>query len=391
MNCKNCGEEIPEGKIYCIKCGKEVRLVPDYNILEDDILSTIIKNGTMMDETKVSSSNNQTVSGKNQAENFQGKGQRSKKQPLKQIQRKQLYWGIAGVAFGVFTILGIYQLQEYRHRNSFSYQYQQGEAYEAERAYSSALTYYENAHELEPEDVDTMLKIAKLHMQMDEEESAEEILLEALELSENNEEIYTGLIELYSENQEYDKILDLCNSLTDPSLIDLFTDYVVSQPIFSRISGSYSEPLSIRITSSSDTTIYYTTDGSDPITHGKIYYQPITVKEGTTEIKAVVKNSKGIYSEVSTAKYSVEIIEAVNPAVFPESGNYEDGSQQIKVTVPRGCKVYYTMDGTTPTKNSALYTQPLEMPVGDSFFQAVAITEQGKTSQIVQFHYHRNQ
>ena len=45
MKCKRCGAEIPQGYVYCSVCGKEVQLVPDYNFLEDDMLSDIIQKG----------------------------------------------------------------------------------------------------------------------------------------------------------------------------------------------------------------------------------------------------------------------------------------------------------------------------------------------------------
>ena len=42
MKCKNCGYEIPAGELYCKRCGEEVRIVPDYNPL-DDMLTQQIK------------------------------------------------------------------------------------------------------------------------------------------------------------------------------------------------------------------------------------------------------------------------------------------------------------------------------------------------------------
>ena len=35
MRCRYCGQRIPEGELYCRHCGKEVRIVPDYNPLDD--------------------------------------------------------------------------------------------------------------------------------------------------------------------------------------------------------------------------------------------------------------------------------------------------------------------------------------------------------------------
>ena len=34
MRCRYCGQRIPEGELYCRHCGKEVRIVPDYNPLQ---------------------------------------------------------------------------------------------------------------------------------------------------------------------------------------------------------------------------------------------------------------------------------------------------------------------------------------------------------------------
>ena len=39
MKCRYCGHEIPDGVLYCENCGKEVRIVPDYNPLDDILFS----------------------------------------------------------------------------------------------------------------------------------------------------------------------------------------------------------------------------------------------------------------------------------------------------------------------------------------------------------------
>ncbi len=44
MKCRYCGCEIPDGYVYCERCGREVQMVPDYNPL-DDILTSHV-NGT---------------------------------------------------------------------------------------------------------------------------------------------------------------------------------------------------------------------------------------------------------------------------------------------------------------------------------------------------------
>ena len=44
MRCTNCGYEIPDGELYCKRCGREIRIVPDYNPL-DDVLAAQVKGG----------------------------------------------------------------------------------------------------------------------------------------------------------------------------------------------------------------------------------------------------------------------------------------------------------------------------------------------------------
>lgn len=50
MRCTHCGTEIPEGRIYCPKCGAEVQIVPDYNPL-DDVLTQEVR-GSVRDATR---------------------------------------------------------------------------------------------------------------------------------------------------------------------------------------------------------------------------------------------------------------------------------------------------------------------------------------------------
>lgn len=35
MRCRRCGAEMPEGALRCEECGAEIRIVPDYNPLDD--------------------------------------------------------------------------------------------------------------------------------------------------------------------------------------------------------------------------------------------------------------------------------------------------------------------------------------------------------------------
>ena len=56
MNCSNCGREIQIGEAFCRFCGKEIRIVPDYNVLEDDLnalMETTVKNKPQKPDAKI--------------------------------------------------------------------------------------------------------------------------------------------------------------------------------------------------------------------------------------------------------------------------------------------------------------------------------------------------
>ena len=41
MKCINCGAELRDGCIYCVACGHEARIVPDYNFLDDELAANL--------------------------------------------------------------------------------------------------------------------------------------------------------------------------------------------------------------------------------------------------------------------------------------------------------------------------------------------------------------
>ena len=42
MKCAKCGAEIRPGCVYCSNCGQEAQIVTEINILEDDLLRSML-------------------------------------------------------------------------------------------------------------------------------------------------------------------------------------------------------------------------------------------------------------------------------------------------------------------------------------------------------------
>ena len=43
MRCPKCETEIENGLIYCPNCGESIQLVPNYDILEEELLTSIVE------------------------------------------------------------------------------------------------------------------------------------------------------------------------------------------------------------------------------------------------------------------------------------------------------------------------------------------------------------
>lgn len=131
-------------------------------------------------------------------------------------------------------------------------------------------------------------------------------------------------------------------------------------------------------------TIRYTVDGTIPNATSKIF-NPLTDTlkiTTTTTIKASTFIDGMYVSEVSTATLSIAPPALPNPVFVPSAGIYSDPLKMaINVAVP-GSTIYYTLDGSTPTTASLLYTDSIHID-STMRIRAFAVKEGRSPSQVM--------
>lgn len=379
MKCVNCGAELKVGCIYCSVCGHEAQIVPDYNLLEDDLVKTLLEEDNRKKAQELKQTQNPEK--KKVADS---KDTHSHK-PKKQNMMLPIMIGILVIC--LIIVLVIFSIVQKQNNNSFDYQYHKGVVAVSDKDYTAAVGYFKRALVLDKNNTDVMMQLASLYEKREDASSEEANLLQVLTLDAKNKDAYKMLIHLYDSQKKYDKITGLYEKVKDDSsLKSLFSDYLVVSPSFSEDAGTYPDEMDLTLTAQNDNDIYYTLDGSDPIKKGQKYKDPIHLKVGDTTVTAVSKDKRDIYSDVVTAEYKIQYQAPQAPNVTPTSGSYSQ-AQAITIDVPAGCTVYYTWDGSSPSTESSTYSGPLEMPVGNNVLSILVVDSHALSSPVVRYNY----
>ncbi|MEY8515955.1 chitobiase/beta-hexosaminidase C-terminal domain-containing protein [Lachnospiraceae bacterium 29-84] len=395
MKCANCGAELRVGCVYCSKCGKEAQIVSDYNLLEDDFLRN------MLQEPKPTDVSHKQEEGKEPKPSGTSKGKpkpsgtskgkpkpdgRQKTDGKKKKSKKNVSWAIFAILFLVALVAAIAILIYYGRYHSYGYQMDRASACYSRRDYEKARKYLFRALELEEDDVEARMLLSEVYIQQEEMERAIGVLQEAIGLDREYEEAYQSLIRIYEMQKDYAAIHELYCGVEDPGIQLLFEEYTVDPPVFEPEEGTYHEVISVEISAQIGCTTYYTLDGSDP-KQGQEYAGPIPLDPGKeTTIRAISCNEYGIYGEETEGKFQIELLKPEPPRVMPQGGSFYN-SQAISVYVPMGCQVYYTWDGSVPTRASERYTEPIAMPEGNNILSLILVDEYGMSSDVLRCNY----
>jgi Chitobiase/beta-hexosaminidase C-terminal domain/Glycosyl hydrolase family 79 C-terminal beta domain len=155
-------------------------------------------------------------------------------------------------------------------------------------------------------------------------------------------------------------------------------------------SGTYTSGRTVTIgDATAGTTIYYTADGTIPTTASARYTGAFsTPSTPATVIVSAFAVSNGISGYTTSATYKIAPLPVVPyPVITPSSGTYSK-SQTVTISDSlSSAKIFYTLDGSTPTASSPLYTGPFSFgstQTGTTVVQAVAYANGYQTSTVSQ-------
>ncbi len=151
----------------------------------------------------------------------------------------------------------------------------------------------------------------------------------------------------------------------------LNAEQTTGAPVISPNGGTFTASQPVTLTSStSGAQIYYTLDGSTPTTSSMLYSGPITISNDST-LSAIATAAGQLQSAVTTAVFNFST-QTPTPAFSPAGGTY-NAAQRVSISDTDGnAKIYYTLDGSTPSASSTLYSGPINVAISETV-NAIAI------------------
>jgi len=141
----------------------------------------------------------------------------------------------------------------------------------------------------------------------------------------------------------------------------------VGTPVFTPGAGTYTTAQTVVISAVNAEDIRYTTDGTTPSGSSPLYNGAITIST-TTPLQARGYAPGYQDSDVAAGIYTIGTSTVIDPVPFPASGTNFEYELFVSVTCATpGALIYFTMDGSTPTQASTLYSAPVPITLSKTF------------------------
>lgn len=412
MQCSRCGVMNRKYDDECFACGEALRMVPDYNPIEDDILLQVQSalsdptpkyeqekrgsrdaSGTMgnkISDRRIKGGNDGGISGETgrlrhttdlSPEELELKRRRQyiRKKEIARRQRQMLL----AFAIAVGLLLGVIGYVLYS--NSYAGIVGKANSLSQTGEYTTAISNYNRAITKSSSKIEAYEGLASLYVMMEDLPQAQIVLQQGVDTNPEKVDMFHLMIDFYLLTNQAFEIMPFIKTCKNEDVLDKLSNYYVEEPEFSLEAKTYEDVQELTLTTIEDG-IFYTIDGSEVSANGIPYSGPIQISEGTTIVQAFSYSEMGIPSVVITKEYVVELPIEGAPIVTPSTGQYDEATN-ITVQVPSGYTAHYTMDGSVPDANSSVYTGAIVMPKGNTIFSVVLINGSGRTSDVTKRNY----
>lgn len=137
-------------------------------------------------------------------------------------------------------------------------------------------------------------------------------------------------------------------------------------PVISRKSGFYVGVQTVTLSDATKgATIYYSLGGKTPSSGSTLYKAGSAITIPVSEkIEAVAYATGYLPSAVASASYTII---ANPPKISPAGGAFTSQATVTMSDVMKGAEIYFTINGTKPSKSSTHYTKPLTVTKNETF------------------------
>lgn len=283
------------------------------------------------------------------------------------------------------TDMGQIQMAAWGYEVDVKTKWKLGEMRKREGYITQALEIFEEAYEEDTKNVEGAMLLGATYEQDGQEERAIELYTQVLKDVPDYPEAYNRMIRIYRDEQDHQSAIEMMELALEktgsPEFSTLIKEYMPDAPFADPIGGRFIEDTDVVLNSVGDVEIYYTLDGSDPLTDGTLYEEPIHLVDGQRyELRAVSVQQNGIPSYELNDTYTIAVPAPDAPKATVASGTYDKSRKVGLRAADNVVAIYYTTDDTPPTTDSQLYTEPIQLPVGNTTLRAIAIDDRGKPS-----------
>lgn len=314
MKCQKCGAEIPEGSLYCEKCGQDIHIVPDFKEFAEKKAEDTVKS-MLSDLDDDEADFGRSPEGANDEipyRDTQGSV------PEKKHRTGWIRFALIAVLTLILVTAG---LAFFNRSSGTDYLFEQAKEAAEHGDIARAVAILEDVTAEDSSDVDVLLYLALLYKDQGDTIKYENLLLQIAGLpfatSEQNAAAYEGLLAIYFESEDYVSMADLLQTCNNLEIREKYIDYCLMIPEFNLDSGYYGTDQLLKITVPGNARIFYTLDETDPNEESFEYIVPLLLTKGEYHIKVCTVNAHGVWSPISEVNYvieSEELYEVIEPS-----------------------------------------------------------------------------